>query len=264
MNKQKRNKIIVVIIAIGLIVIAINTMRLFTSKEKTSVVNTQVVYKKGNITVFGKSYKLFVPPDRIKFHGNYLLIRQSYLPLVTVYNLETGKVVFSDKNTLIDYDGKNKLYSTSDLKTIFNTKKINLACIDGFIQNDHQVYCITPKTDDLLDNKLVVIDPNTGTIQDVYSSHITLHSIVVISNKIYISGFMTYNTHPYIIVNGKESPISNRADVIFKENNTISILSFESDFNKQTPSLYLLHQDTNGITTSLIDKGEIVIYGRGK
>src|SRR5258708_1821499 len=143
-----------VILGICLVFYVLTHFVAFFHRPQSTPQNTDIVFSNNVLRIGSDVYMLQGYPDRVKVHGDYLLVIQPNKIRTTIYSISKQKKVREENKIIIDYDGTYTLSYGNDLTTYFNTTGLLSSCIDGYIISREKVVCIVAKDNHSLDNKL--------------------------------------------------------------------------------------------------------------
>lgn len=229
---------------------------------KTIVRNDRVVFEQPKLSIFDETRYINEFPDTIRIHYPYLLVvvPEDTKKITTVYSLEEKKEVASYNDIVLDYYNGNFLYNYHGGKTYFKEKDLGIHCDYGFIKSESEVLCITAKTTDPLDNKLISINPQTLSRKDLYSSQNALTAVYFDKSTLYIGEYNYAKKKAYLTVNDKQTEMDDLVSIIYPMQGQFYAASFKSAHNKKTESYYGINNTNKELTVRLINKGKLVLH----
>jgi hypothetical protein len=268
-SKQLKKQKTIAFIAIGVFLLIVtlqvffsthkNVSKLFQHQTNTSVGVGTVVFEQPKLYIFGELQYINEFPDRVHLHSPYFIVvtPADTNHITTVYNMKTQKKIAQFKGIGLDYfDGD--FLSTQNKSSFFNNKKLGVQCDQGFIQSKTEVYCITAKNDDPLDNKLILINPQSLSQKDVYSSANFLESVSVINGGLYISELNVTTHQAYITVGNKTIEVPTQADIMYPMGTKVYYATFKVTERNQDARYYQIETKNNELTTKLVEKGKVI------
>jgi hypothetical protein len=230
-----------------------------TTTTATKNVTGSVVFEQPNLYIFDGRQLLNQYPDTIRFHFPYLLVITpgDYQQTSTVYSLTERQKVKVFNKVLLDYSNGNILYSNGKT-TFYNKTNLNISCSQGYIKDKVTIFCLTPKADDPLDNKIISINPQTLNTQDYFSSDKLITTFTFIQNTLFVGEEDTTTQKPYLHVGDNEIELPTQADIIYTMNEKPYYATFKVSDSNRDASYYVIERRNNDITTKLIGKEKIV------
>lgn len=264
-DKQKKRKIAIVVIAFVLVFLSVlfylTTQKIGNSiKEAQSISNNSIVFNPPQLTIFDSAQKVNLTPDRIIYHYPYFIVvvPENYKKITTVYSLTDKKEVASYNDIVLDYYNGSFLYNWHGIKTFFNGKELGIRCGSGVIKSDSEILCITPKTTDSTETKLISINPKTLVKKDIYSSQNILINVFYVNNIRYISEINLQKHKTYLTIGNSTIETPYLIDVVYSMDNKIYAASYRTTgINSQ---YYQILNRKGGLQLKLIGSGKIIFY----
>jgi len=267
-DKQKKRKlaigaIVAILIFLGILFYFTSTQignSLKKSVQNTKVHNNSVVYQPPNLTVFNTSQIINRSPDRIYVHYPYLIVvvPEDYKKITTVYSLTEKKEVASYNDIVLDYFNGDFLYNWHGIETYYKGKDLGLRCQAGFIKSDTEILCITSKTVDSTETKLISINPKTLEKKDIYSSQNILTYVSYINNTLYVSEINTQAGKTYLTIGKSIITTPYISDIVYPMKNSIYTASYRT--MGVSPTFYEIVQGKGGLQLKLAGSGKIIYY----
>jgi hypothetical protein len=265
---KKQKKIALIVIGVFLLLLTLqvffithkNAGKILQKPTKnTPSTESRVIFEQPKLNIFGELSYINQFPDRLHVHYPYLLVVTpgDINHTTTIYSFKTNtKIAQFDKIGLDYFDG-NFLYSQKKY-SFFNKVNLGLQCDQGFIKSKTEIYCITAKQDDPLDNKLISINPQNLVKHEIYSSSNLLETASSINGELYISE-LNINTHQAYLTVGKTTvEIPTQGDIIYPMGKKVYYATFKVNERKQDAEYYEINTSNNGVTIKLIEKGRVI------
>jgi len=199
-------------------------------KDKSILGNNGVYLEDTQLHVFNDTYTFNGYPDRILVHYPYFIYIQGNKPLTTIYNLETKEKEKEVNEILLDYYDGNMVYNKKE--TYFNDKNMGEYCDAAFIKSEQNVLCITKKSRDFVDNRLIDIDPNKPNLWvRVYESDNVLTTASVINGELYVGEINFETRQNYLTVNEQTIPVETPVNLIYEMDGEPYFASFKGELN---------------------------------
>lgn len=202
--------------------------------------NNQVFLEGTKLQVFNDTYEFNGYPDKILMHYPYFMVVESSKPRTTVYNLETKQKETEFNDIILDYYQGNVLVNRKE--TYFNDIDLRKYCDSAFIKSENEILCITKKTKNSINNRLIRIRPEQPNLwTQVYESDNILTTVSVINERLYV-GEINYETKKnYLTVDGQANDINDVVSLIYPMQDDVYMTSFASALNNQKNSQYLIN-----------------------
>lgn len=252
------------------IVIAVSLQNIFTfskngMRQTPETGAGQVVFNQPILTIFGDRGILNAFPDTIKIHLPYILIvsPEDSLQTAVVYTSQTGKIIKTYNTILLDYFQGNILYNKNGSETFYNQTDLGLHCDEGVITSNNKVACVTEKTTDPLDNKLISIDVKTGQRHDLYNSQDLLQSVNVVNGTLYIGATNIASGKNYLIIatNGFTKILARTpVDVVYTMQGNLYYATFRRPTLNEEARYYQIIKDSTGIAFKIQGTTKLLLY----
>ncbi|MGH7203113.1 MAG: hypothetical protein ACREHC_01575 [Candidatus Levyibacteriota bacterium] len=267
---NKKQKIIILSIVLGMLLVLTILFYIATNQKSGRVVNIpnekkitsgSIIFGQPNLYIFNDRRIINQYPDIIRFHYPYFLVITpgDYEHTSTVYSITEKRKVKEFNKVILDYFNGDVL-STDGKTTFFNKKNLNMQCSQGYIKDKTSVYCIVPKDNDPLNNKLISVNPQNGVSQDFYNSDKLITTFTFINNMTYIAEEDTTTQKTYLRIGTLEKVIPTQADIIYPMEGKQYYATFKvNDENREASYYEILHTGSD-ITTKIMQKGGIVLW----
>ncbi len=228
---------------------------IFLTKGQNKVKNNTVYLQNGKLQVFDDPIAFNQFPDEIAFHYPYLVVVKPTQKISTVYNLDLKKKEKEIKELVLDYYNNNVLFNRG-ATTFYNKQDLGILCEKGFIKSQYEILCVTKQYTNYVENKLILINIQTKSQKDIYSSNNLITDVTVIGNDVYFGEAEFQNHKNYVYVNKEKIEVPDIVSLIYQMNGKPYFASFKSVLNNQKESHYLINK--GNITKQ--DEGRILFY----
>lgn len=270
MEEKENNNMIKVFVIAGimiffgaLFVFYLSTLGIFAEDTNANTVrNDRVIFEQPKLSIFDETRYINEFPDTIRIHYPYLIVvvPEDTKKITTVYSLEEKKEVATYNDIVLDYHNGNFLYNFHGGNTFFKGKDLGVHCDHGFIKGETEILCITAKTSDPQDNKLITIIPQTLAKKDLYSSQNALTAVYYDKSTLYVGEYDFTKGKAYLTINSKKTEVEYLINIFYPMQNKFYAASFKSAHNNRTESYSEIVRSKNAFETQLVKKGQITFY----
>jgi hypothetical protein len=219
-----------------------------------------VIFSQPTLKFFNLEKSLSLYPDRITIHYPYLIVVRPDDWKSEIYNLNTQKQEKAVNEVLLDYFDNNSVYNKQGFETYFNKKSLKILCDRAFIKSSEEVLCVYRPDKNKQDNKLISVNTQDLSQNDVYSSREVITAVYYDKGTLYLGLYDFGTQNASIMVNNMSTSIEELVNVIYPMDNKIYAASFKSLRNNKTESYYEISTLDTKVATKLVERGKVVFY----
>lgn len=226
------------------------------------VYNPTVILEQPTLKVFDDTMIINPYPDFIRIHYPYLLVVEPYKTKTTFYNLETRQKIQEMNQAVLDFNGKNIMWTEGGFQTETSGLNLGAICNAGYLKDSKEALCITPINTHESQNKLTSVDLITAKKTDIYVPSVDeiLTSVAYIDDTLYIGEVNTNTFKSSLVINGQVIPVEDDVNIIYPMNNKVYYASLKKPNNSAREAYYLIEKAGDGYKTTLQEVGKIVLY----
>ena len=185
------------------------------SKESiTDTKDTTVYIENSTVHVFGDVYSLDFP-NKISMHYPYLLLVEPNSQITHIYDLEQKKLNKNVQEILLDYTDGFVLKNEGRV-TYLNDKSLEVLCEKGFIKSESEILCLTKINPNTVENKVILIDPDSLRTKDLYVSKDIITDFSYINGTIYTGELNLHTKQNYLIIGDEKIEVPSVVSLIYQ------------------------------------------------